>query len=139
MEVDLTALADSANVSQEGKLNLLGIFDTIPARGFPALHPTMSFAFRLLAESEDQGKKLKLEVSLIDQDSQPLWSGSAEISVGSIPAGQFLHVNQIVALQAVRFVKPGRYRFRIRIEGRDEPVDTVFQVAQRPTADAGSR
>ena len=39
MEVKVALLADGANVSREGKLNLLGIFDTLFARSFPTTHP----------------------------------------------------------------------------------------------------
>ena len=40
MQVPLAVLADSANVSQEGKLNIMGIFTQINAQSLPCDTPT---------------------------------------------------------------------------------------------------
>lgn len=130
MEVTLAALADAANISREGKLNLTGIFDSIAARSFPTTHAAMSFAFRLKAEYGDKNSKRRLQVNLIDQDAKVLWGAAAEIQIGDIAPGQFTQVNQVVNLAGVTFPAPGRYRFRIRMKGVDAPVDTVFQVVK---------
>jgi hypothetical protein len=47
MQVPLALLADHANVSAEGKLNLMGAFDVINARRFPAVHAQMHLVFRI--------------------------------------------------------------------------------------------
>lgn len=130
MEVTLAALADSANVSGEGKLNILGTWDTLRATTFPVVHPSMSFAFRLKAEYEDKNTARQLQVNLIDEDSQVLWGASAKIEVGDIRPGQFTQIPQVLNLVGARFEKPGRYRLRIRLEGNDRPFDTVFQVVE---------
>ena len=49
MQVKLALLADYANVTAEGKLNILGIFDRINVVGVPAVHPQMHFILRLEA------------------------------------------------------------------------------------------
>lgn len=128
----MAAIADAANVSQEGKLNVTGIFDTIFADQLPAMHPNLSLAFRIKLESHDQNKTHHIDVTLVDQDGKVLWGAGADIQVGAIPAGQFTHANQVVNLIGVQFKAFGRYRFRIKVKGRDEPYDSVFQVVPLP-------
>ena len=57
MKVNLALLADGANVSREGKLNILGIFDTIHAGKFPVVHAQMRLVVRLEASSAELGAK----------------------------------------------------------------------------------
>jgi len=49
MEVVLAVLADYANVSQEGKLNIMGIFDIISSEKFPTFHPEMKLVVQFEA------------------------------------------------------------------------------------------
>ena len=127
MEIAFAVLADSANVSVEGKLNVLGTFDTIPATEFPFFAPTVVFAFRVRVEYEDQQRVYRLKVELVDVDGQHLWSAGADMEVGPIEPGQFSHTNQIIIFPRLRFETPGRYRFRVRFDD-ENPHDTVFQV-----------
>ena len=59
----MAVLADEANVSQEGKLNLMGIFDRIAAAEFPVVHPKMVFAFRVEADFADSGRAFPVHVT----------------------------------------------------------------------------
>ena len=51
MRVSLALLADYSNVSREGKLNILGIFDTIYAPRFPTTHAHLQLVVRFEAEA----------------------------------------------------------------------------------------
>lgn len=130
VEVAMAAIADGANVSRQGKLNILGIFDTIGAAQFPIVHPTLTLTFRLLVEFEDQQRRHHIEVGLIDEDNRSLWNASANVDVGEIAPGEFQHINQVINLRGIRFERPGRYRFRIKIDGREPPYDLAFQIVQ---------
>src|SRR6266516_3887748 len=65
MEVKLALLADGANVSREGKLNLLGIFDTLFARSFPTTHPQMQLVIRFEAAAQEAGSTRQVEIQLV--------------------------------------------------------------------------
>jgi len=41
MRVSFALFADAANLSQEGKLNILGVFDALQVATLPAVHPRM--------------------------------------------------------------------------------------------------
>ncbi len=56
MKVQLAVLADQANVAPPGKLNIMGIFDTIGAEKFPTTLAFMVLAIRLKLEYEDREK-----------------------------------------------------------------------------------
>ena len=49
MLVKLAVLADYANVTSDGKLNILGIFDRMNVLNLPAVHPQMNLVLRLEA------------------------------------------------------------------------------------------
>ncbi|MHB1194775.1 MAG: DUF6941 family protein [Longimicrobiales bacterium] len=134
MEVVLAALCDSANISTDGKLNVLGVFDLIQADAFPAHQASMSFAFRMRAEYEDQGRASRVEVTLMDSDGRRLWGGSVEVVVGAIAPGEFAHISQVLRLDNVQFRSAGRYRFRIQV-GDQGAHDTVFRLAKRKPRD----
>lgn len=133
MRVALAAICDAANISVEGKLNLTGIFDTIFAAQVPARHPTLVFAFQLKFEYADKKKRHHIDIRLIDEDSRNLWTASADLDVGDIQPGGFVHAPQVLTLRNVEFRRYGRYRFRIQVRGAATPHDMVFRVAPLPT------
>lgn len=85
MQVQLAVLADGANIAPPGKLNILGIFDTIFAGDFPAVHPYMVLALRLRLEYEDGAGEHDLEVVLTDEDGKEFMHGKAKARVPKIP------------------------------------------------------
>ena len=115
MRIPLAVLADEANVSQEGKLNLMGIFDRIAAAEFPVVHPKMVFAFRVEAEYGDAGRTFPVHVAMEAEDGSELFHAEGEIMAPGVPHGEFSTANQIFALVGVQFPAPGVYRFTVRV------------------------
>jgi hypothetical protein len=111
----MAVLADEANVSQEGKLNLMGIFDRIAAAEFPVVHPKMVFAFRVEAEYGDAGRTFPVRVSMEDEEGTALFQAEGELMAPTVPPGEFSTANQIFALVGVQFPTPGMYRFVVRV------------------------
>jgi hypothetical protein len=129
LHVVLAAVADSANISLEGNLNLLGIFDTLRAERLPHRHSMMVLAFRMRGEYEDGTKEagVPLTVSLVDADGRQIWGAVISVKPPKLDPGVFSHLDQIIAFRDLSFPKAGRYTFRIHLEGRD-PHDVVFQI-----------
>ncbi|HYR10628.1 MAG TPA: hypothetical protein VEQ60_22820 [Longimicrobium sp.] len=115
MKIPMAVLADEANVSQEGKLNLMGIFDRIAAAEFPVVHPKMVFAFRVEADSGDSGRAFPVQVSMEDEDGTAIFQADGEMMAPPVPPGEFSTANQIFALVGVQFPRPGIYRFVVRV------------------------
>lgn len=130
MEIVLAAVADAANVSLHGKLNILGTFDTIPAYASPVRAPQMVLAITLRAEYEDRCRTHTVELDLVDEDGRQLLTARAEPVVGEIQPGQFSHTHVIMPIPSdLVFERFGRYRMRVNIQ-KGERRDVVFQVSQ---------
>ncbi|MFP5355722.1 MAG: DUF6941 family protein, partial [Gemmatimonadota bacterium] len=59
MHVSFALFADAANISQEGKLNILGVFDAVQVGQLPAVHPRAHLADRGLHVRHPAGSKQK--------------------------------------------------------------------------------
>jgi hypothetical protein len=117
MEVDLAVVADAANVSQEGKLNILGVFDTIWAREFPFRHAAMVFVLRVRADFTDQGAH-ELEIRLMDADGAQLFKAEGPLKVPGGPPGRPIKPHVIMGLSGISFPGPGDYSFEVKIDER---------------------
>lgn len=123
MKVLFACLADHAEASQSGKLNIMGVFDNIQARRFPAAHPQMFLVFRLLADFDDYSKPHRVTVKLIDQDGKVLAELQAQAGLSErVPPGQFVTLNQIIKLNNVIFPKAGRFDFVVTADGEETRV-----------------
>jgi hypothetical protein len=131
MKIPMAFLADEANVSQEGKLNVLGIFDRIAAQQFPVVHPKMVFAFRVEAEYADAGRTVPVRVRLMDEDGGVMFEASGDITPPRVGPGDFTTANQVFSLVGVQFPRPGAYKFVIEL-GDQEPHETLFMVQAPP-------
>ena len=115
MEVPLAVLADSANVSQEGKLNIMGIFSQINAQSLPLRYPHMALALSLVAQVPEGGRKHQAVISCMDEDGSKLFEANATIDVEIKDPPNPATVNQIINLQLMEFHKEGDYSFNILI------------------------
>jgi len=128
MDVKLALLADYSNISREGKLNILGVFDLIRARGFPAVHRSMQLIMMLEAESVEADTDKDIQVKLIDADGRKVFEIGAQMKLPSPRPGEMIKSNQMLNLNDIRFEKPGDYVFHIMINGdlkRSVPVKLI--------------
>lgn len=117
MEVTLAALADGANIAPGGKLNLLGVFDTIGMSRFPGIHGFMVLALRLRLNYEDGGKKHSLEVTMVDVDGKEIMHARNQLMVNKISPGEYAHTNHILNFVGTTYNKPGRFVFKLKWDG----------------------
>lgn len=119
MHVSFALFADAANISQEGKLNILGVFDAVHVAQFPALHPRATFVLRLKALPQDVGTH-PLTLRWINPRGAELWTSDAELDIGAAPPGtRELDMPVIIQLD-LPLDMLGDYRMAISIKGRDE-------------------
>jgi phosphatidylserine/phosphatidylglycerophosphate/cardiolipin synthase-like enzyme len=83
MHISLAVFADGANLSQEGKLNVLGVFDALQVVGFPAIHPRTHFVVRLKGSIEGVAVRpltgFRLHVRAIIRDGTRAFVGSQSL------------------------------------------------------------
>lgn len=128
MEISLAAVADYANTTADGKLNLMGVFDRINAPAFPARHGALVFAFRARFDHTDQKQTYVIDLRLLDQEGTSLFQQRGEVQVPAIQVNEFRHSNFVFNLVGTTFNTPGVYRFRIAVEEADLEHFTLFQV-----------
>jgi len=117
MKVSLAVLADYANITREGKLNILGIFDVIHVQTFPVTHPQMQLVMRFEADIAEAGKDKKLEIQLMDEDGKRLFVLGGEFTLGQAQPGEVMGSNHILTINMMKFENPGMYEFKILING----------------------
>lgn len=116
LRIPLALLADSANVSQDGKLNILGIFENIMSFQFPVSHPTMALVFAVEGDTGDIEREHDLTVDLIDSDGVRMANVGGKLKFPQLPAGH-VRGNQIIYFNGLQFPKPGVYEFKVIING----------------------
>lgn len=117
MKVEVAVLADYASVSTGNKLSIAGIFDSITAVQFPAIHPVMYLVLRLGLEFEDGNRTHKLAVVMRDEDSGEFFRADAEIAVERIAPGEVTRMNQLMHFVGLQFAQPGKYFFHVNWNG----------------------
>lgn len=134
MDVPLALLADYANISREGKLNVMGVFNRIWGQKFPTQHPEMQLVFRLEAGPGERGKEKTIEIKLLDVDGKVVQQLAGHLTVPSESETLTIQIDQVVKFVGVVFERPGPYRFDILVNGETKrTVDFSVEQIQRPT------
>jgi hypothetical protein len=122
VEAKLAVLAEYAGVSSDNRLNILGIFEDINPRTFPATVPHIYAVLSCEADPTEYGKKFPVRAALLDADSDDneILALEALVEVPRpSPQSEKVIVNQIVGLTSVQFDHPGNYRFSFSVEGEE--------------------
>ncbi|WP_419165991.1 DUF6941 family protein [Candidatus Palauibacter sp.] len=138
MEIVLATLADCANTSNDGKLNLMGLFDTLYAANVPVTHPSMQLVLRIRVEPAEIDRQHELEIRCMDADGEELFKVKGGFSVQALP-GRAATFNHVVGINNLTFQKYGGHTVSIFVN-RDLKETLEFEVAKaeqraRPAAD----
>lgn len=117
MELTLAVCCDAANVSREGKLNLLGIFNSIHAAQFPCTHPHLALVLRVEARLGEEGVH-PLEIKLADEDGHELFKVGGQLSLQGAQPGRPMTAQTIMDINNIRLPRPGTYAFEVFIDHR---------------------
>jgi len=115
MNIQVGVLCDAAT-EDNGKLNLLGSFDTIFAPQLPAVHPQCAVALRVTFMSGDEGEH-KLKLNFVNADGHAIMP-PIEIPVSVVLPDDvhFLTRNFIVNIQQLKFAEEGLYSVDVRLD-----------------------
>jgi len=116
IKVTLALLADFASISQGGKINILGIFDSLYAEILPVVIPHMYLVLRFEGEGGEANKQYNAELQLINEDGAAVISLPGVIMLHHPPSGKYIsrydHIFPLFNLQLEQF---GNYEFKIFI------------------------
>lgn len=133
MNIQVAVLCDAAT-EENGKLNLLGAFDTIYAQQLPAVHPQCALALRVTFGNEDEGTR-DLRLNFVDADGRAI--------MPQIPIPLQIHLpgdthfttrNFIVNIQQLKFEQPGLYSMDVVLDGTTRTSIPMLVKHTPPTA-----
>ena len=130
MHVTFALFADAANLSQEGKLNILGVFDALQVGSLPALHPRATLIVHLKGVPADAGSH-RVTLHWMSPSGSELWSSDGELGVAAPPPGVSEMDFPLIAQLDLPLDLSGRYVMRVGLDGETH-AEVPVQV--RPTA-----
>jgi len=114
IKVPFAVIADSANVSREGKLNILGIFQNIGANVVPATHPLFSLVVTFQGERGDANTEHPVKIQLVSADGDIMIDIGATLKFSLPPTGEHsVSAHQIFQFANVSFPRFGTYDLNI--------------------------
>jgi hypothetical protein len=131
MEVSLAVLADYANVTKEGKLNVMGLFTHINARVIPYIHPQMLLVWEAEAGPAEWGTRKDVEIKLLDEAANQILSVRGNLEVPRGEPGRPVRINSLMGFNNVKFDAEGDYEFAILIGGETKK-NVSFRVSYAP-------
>lgn len=119
MYCSFALFADAANLSQEGKLNVLGVFDALHVASVPAVHPRATLVVRLKASPEDSGTHA-LSLTWLSPAGEEIWASNGEVEVHTPPAGAVEVDIPVIAAIDLPIAEGGLHVMRIELDGEVE-------------------
>jgi hypothetical protein len=134
MNIQVAVLCDAAT-DDNGKLNLLGAFDTIYAPQMPAVHPQCAVALRGTFMPGDEGTR-QLSFHFINADGHPIMQGiELSVPVALPDDAHFLTRNFIVNIQQLKFNEPGMYSVDVRLDNESQArIPLLVKLVAHPEA-----
>jgi len=131
MKMLIATICDAA-ADNQGKLGILGTFDTINARSMPVVIPLCSIALRFMFSKVEEGPH-KIKISIIDEDGKPVIKSIEGGMTVRCPDGQISTTgNLVLNVQKLKFEKAGTYSIDVAVDGRQE-VNLPLYVKLVPT------
>ena len=118
MQVAFALFADAANLSQEGKLNVLGVFDALQVASFPAVHPRACLVVHLKGTSADVGGHT-LTLRWLNPEGTELWGSRGELHVGAPPPAATEMDLPVIATIDLPLDGPGAYGLAVAVDDRE--------------------
>ena len=136
MHVSFALFADAANLSQEGKLNILGVFDALQVASLPAIHPRAHLVVHLKGTGVDMGSHT-VNFRWLSPSGQELWNSSGDLNVGAPPPGVAEMDLPLIAQLDLPMDAAGAYTMAIAIDG-NHTLDVGVQVRTAAQIPAGT-
>lgn len=115
MHISFALFADAANISQEGKLNILGVFDALQVTAVPTLHPRAHLVVRFKGTPRDAGKHTVM-LRWMNPAGHEIWQSVGELNVVQPPHGIAEMDLPLIATLDLPIDQPGAYHLNIALD-----------------------
>lgn len=135
MQVEVFTLCDAASYNKDGKLTMMGAFDTLFAEAMPAKHAHCALAIRIRLEEADgigSGTEHTLDLSFTDAKGQAALVGvrSKTVTLTHTDVSPTAMLNHILTINGLIINAFGTYHIALAVDGQ-RLIETPFYV--RPT------
>lgn len=125
MNIQVAVLCDAAT-DNNGKLNVLGAFDSIFTHQMPMVHPMCAVALRMTFSQAEEGDR-QLRLSLVDADGRGIMPAiDLPIQITLPEDAHFVTRNFVVSFQQLKFDQPGLYSMDVALDGRQQASIPLF-------------
>jgi len=133
LEVTLAVAADYANITNDGKLNIMGIFEEVNPTGFPTLLQQMFLVISFEAGPAEFGAQKVVHIAFMDDDGNRKVTLDVPVVVPRpVRPGSRAYFSQVIGLGGLPIEAPGDHQFAILVGGEtkgsvslhvNEPID----------------
>ena len=135
MDVTLAVAADYANVSSDGKLNIMGIFQELTPPSFPAVVPQMYLVLSWDAGPAEFGTERDVRITIMGPDpgEQNVSLNTRVVVPEALRPGERVVFNQILDIKGLPLLRSGPHAIYILLRDDEkarvplyvrEPVET---------------
>ena len=118
MKLLFSTVCEDAALSEEGKLDAVGVFHDLYAPGFPAKQGNMVLVLVIEWARDAQGR-YDFRADLMDPDGKPTLSVQGQSEVAARPADRPPARTQVIMpMEEVIFPSPGEYVFQVSAMGK---------------------
>jgi hypothetical protein len=131
MRISFAVFADGANLSQEGKLNVLGVFDAVQVAALPTVHPRTHLVIRLKGDEADVGAH-RMTLRWIDPAGSELWSSTGELNVAGAMNPDYDMDLPVIAVVDLPLSSIGRYTMQVALDDDHKADVGLFVTSAAP-------
>ncbi len=125
MEITLALLAEAANSTPDGKLNIHAAFTALGFPQFPATVPKTVLILRFEIDDGDWGKDQWITVTFFDESDQVVTTTDATVTLPEAGAtSQPVAFFQLFQFLGLTFAAPGEYE--VVVDVNDETKESVL-------------
>lgn len=137
MEATLAVAADNANVSTDGKLNIIGVFQEFTPVGFTALVPQLTLVISWSAEPVEFNSQKEVRISFMGPDpDEKVDVPSIQLTIPEAPRpGEPAITHQILTLQGLPLYRSGPHAFYVQVGGETKARIPLY--VREPTEQQG--
>lgn len=123
MKTEILTLCDNAQ-EYNGKNVIVGTFNELTAKSFPAPVMNMSLVARIATEPDETvGSELEFKIFNIADPDKPLVEFNPPVSVKKENDGKRKFLNFILKFDGMPIPEEGTYRFKLRIGDWSDDID----------------
>jgi hypothetical protein len=115
MELEIFSLADFAADYGNGKLTVVGTFDTIFTPNLPVVHPHCSVAVRIRVANSEAGHH-DFEIKVIDPDGKVFQNVKGGMDINVNPIADYNTMNLVMNLNNLTIQKAGKFAFEFHFD-----------------------